>query len=330
VDGGMLQMGPMAGSHLTSDDWRSALNPPAPARPGRPRGSGVNTAATGSQRCHPLRSGGTPAAARAARDRGRDTGPRVRPRPAVRRPLHGADGAGGRVVLTDPLLTPRVGPLRRGCTARRARGAGRPRPALAPARRPHPPAVAADARRRPRGRPARRRRWLRRRGRPPRRRDSARGRSSCTTACASPGGGRAQRAPLGAAFHARPAGGGRWATSWRAAGSWSTSPGTPTCSTAWPPCRARTSRCCRCGGGGPSLGPGHLDPARAAQAVERIRPRTVVRCTGARWPRQSGARARPGRARGCATGSSPRRGVRRRRRPDRRVALTEPRDEVEL
>jgi len=22
VDGGMLQMGPMAGSHLTSDDWR--------------------------------------------------------------------------------------------------------------------------------------------------------------------------------------------------------------------------------------------------------------------------------------------------------------------
>lgn len=24
VDGGMLQMGPMAGSHLTSDDWRTA------------------------------------------------------------------------------------------------------------------------------------------------------------------------------------------------------------------------------------------------------------------------------------------------------------------
>ena len=24
VDGGMLQMGPQAGSHLTSDDWRSA------------------------------------------------------------------------------------------------------------------------------------------------------------------------------------------------------------------------------------------------------------------------------------------------------------------
>jgi NAD(P)-dependent dehydrogenase (short-subunit alcohol dehydrogenase family) len=24
VDGGMLQMGPQAGSHLTSDDWRTA------------------------------------------------------------------------------------------------------------------------------------------------------------------------------------------------------------------------------------------------------------------------------------------------------------------
>ena len=24
VDGGMLQMGPQAGSHLTSDDWREA------------------------------------------------------------------------------------------------------------------------------------------------------------------------------------------------------------------------------------------------------------------------------------------------------------------
>src|SRR5690606_24657160 len=38
VDGGMLRMGPMAGSHLTSDDWR---------RPGASRTDGTDPTATG-------------------------------------------------------------------------------------------------------------------------------------------------------------------------------------------------------------------------------------------------------------------------------------------
>ena len=65
-------------------------------------------------------------------------------------------------------------------------------------------------------------------------------------------------------------------TSWRRAAPGSTRPATPTCSTTWPRSVRSTSRCCRCWGWGPTLGPGHLDPARAAVAVERLRPRVVV------------------------------------------------------
>lgn len=84
-------------------------------------------------------------------------------------------------------------------------------------------------------------------------------------------------------------------------------------------------------GWGPSLGPGHLDPARAARAVERIRPRTVVPVHWGtlapaglvRAPGRAGARMRdrlvaPPREFAAAVGTTA------------RVALTEPGAEVDL
>ena len=56
----------------------------------------------------------------------------------------------------------------------------------------------------------------------------------------------------------------------------STSPGTPTSSTAWRPWRGVDLALLPIWGWGPSLGPGHLDPERAARAAALIEPRIVV------------------------------------------------------
>ena len=65
-----------------------------------------------------------------------------------------------------------------------------------------------------------------------------------------------------------PAGGGRQHAS--------TPPATPTCSTAWPRSGRVDVALLPVWGWGPDLGPGHLDPARAADAVALLRPRVVV------------------------------------------------------
>ena len=60
------------------------------------------------------------------------------------------------------------------------------------------------------------------------------------------------------------------------AGSGSTSPETPTSSTAWAPCGEVDLALLPIWGWGPSLGPGHMDPERAARAAALIEPRIVV------------------------------------------------------
>ena len=53
--------------------------------------------------------------------------------------------------------------------------------------------------------------------------------------------------------------------------------GDATSSRAWPSSpTASTSRSSRSGAGGPSIGPGHLDPRRAAEALAILRPRAAV------------------------------------------------------
>jgi L-ascorbate metabolism protein UlaG (beta-lactamase superfamily) len=80
-------------------------------------------------------------------------------------------------------------------------------------------------------------------------------------------------------------------------------------------------------GWGPTLGPGHLDPARAAAAVELIRPRIVVPIHwGTFWPRGLG-RIRPHRLLGPALEFSERVAA---STPDVEVASTAPGDSVVL
>ncbi len=80
-------------------------------------------------------------------------------------------------------------------------------------------------------------------------------------------------------------------------------------------------------GWGPTLGPGHLDPERAAAAAQRIRARTVVPIHwGTFWPRGLG-RIRPHRLVGPALEFGDRVGV---EAPGTRVAATAPGDTVPL
>ncbi len=84
-------------------------------------------------------------------------------------------------------------------------------------------------------------------------------------------------------------------------------------------------------GWGPSLGPGHLDPARAAQAVDRIRPRVVVPVHWGTLAPAGLVRA-PGRAGALMRDRlhAPPREFAAAVTGDTRVALTEPGAEVEL
>jgi L-ascorbate metabolism protein UlaG (beta-lactamase superfamily) len=80
-------------------------------------------------------------------------------------------------------------------------------------------------------------------------------------------------------------------------------------------------------GWGPTLGPGHLDPARAAEAVARLHPRTTVPIHwGTFWPRGLG-RVRPHRLSGPALEFAERVAD---RAPDTAVAPTAPGDWVSL
>ena len=227
----------------------------------------------------------------------------------------------GRTVLTDPLLTAGVGPLRRVVRL--------PDPAtwagvdlvlishlhgdhLHPASlRLLGTAIRVVV---PRGGAA----WLRRHGFTPRRRALARRVADRRRPAHHRRPRRARRPPVGPADHpraehpvARPPDRGRRAHRLRSAA-------TPTCSPACPCWRPRRVDVALLPvwGWGPSLGPGHLDPVRAAEAVARVQPRIAVpvhwgtlAMTGTRLPGRLGARMAPAPGRPAA-------GVRRRgRRP---------------
>ena len=68
----------------------------------------------------------------------------------------------------------------------------------------------------------------------------------------------------------------RSASSSRAASGASTSRATPTCSTRWASSGALDLALVPIWGWGPRLGPGHLDPERAAEALTLLRPRVAV------------------------------------------------------
>ncbi|HET7027072.1 MAG TPA: MBL fold metallo-hydrolase [Candidatus Limnocylindrales bacterium] len=80
-------------------------------------------------------------------------------------------------------------------------------------------------------------------------------------------------------------------------------------------------------GWGPTLGPGHLDPERAAEAVRRLRPRVAVPIHwGTFWPRGLG-RIRPHRLTGPALEFAERAAA---AVPDTSIASTAPGDSVSL
>ena len=181
----------------------------------------------------------------------------------------------GARVLTDPVLGGWAGPLRRMAPSPALEASDRQRrrrPRLAPARRPRRPAVAAAARRaRAHGRPARRAGLAGERGipdvtelRPGEELQAGPLRVEATSR-------RTRAAGIRSASTSR-----RWA-SWCAGRARSTSPATPTSSWPWPTSRGTIDvALLPVWGWGRSLGPGHLDPERAAQAAARIAPRVAI------------------------------------------------------